>query len=177
MMRVRGVAGLFAMLMTYSQAGCVTASLLSATSEGPTVYIPVFVDETAGTGLGISLAAAMQRELYRRAPHRLALVAEREGYVVDGTVRYLREVPVDGETLLEVCASVLIHPAGEGQGERGLVDGCDEAPYRAGSTPSRTARARSRALADVTEGLASKLLEKTLRAIAVAQNPKEDRDD
>lgn len=175
-MRVGGVAGLFAMLTTVAPAGCVTTSLGPATSEGPAVYIPVFVDETAGTELGISLPASMQRQLYRHAPHRLALMSESGGYVVDGTVHHLREVSAHGETLLEVCASARVHRAGGGQGDRALVDACDEAPYRAGNSPVRTAHARRRALGEVTEGLAFSLLEKILRVIADEQRPAEGSD-
>lgn len=165
------------MFATYAQGGCVTTSSLSVTSEGPAVYVPVFVDETADTGLGLTLATAMQRHLYRHAPHRLALAAESESYVVDGTIRHLREVPADGKAVLEVCATARVHRAFAGQGEGTLVDACDEATYRVAGTPTPTAHARRRALREVTEGLALKLLEKTIQSIADAHIPEEGRHD
>ncbi|MFZ9888854.1 MAG: hypothetical protein ACO3JL_15250, partial [Myxococcota bacterium] len=80
-MRCTAAGGLFTLLVAHTHAGCVTSSAFTTERQGPPVYVPVFVDETEGTGLGLSLPSAMQRLLYRYAPERLALGADGDTYV------------------------------------------------------------------------------------------------
>ncbi|MFZ9890057.1 MAG: hypothetical protein ACO3JL_21375, partial [Myxococcota bacterium] len=123
------------------------------------------------SGLGLSLPSAMQRLLHRYAPERLALGADGDTYVLDGTIGPLRELALDGVVQLELCATVLVHRTGARRGEGSVVELCSTAEYAEAASPAGSARSRRRALAVATEELAMGLLEKTLRTISASPLP------